>query len=92
MKCLVCLQKINPGEEVFWGTQMSCSGYGDNDCEYSEALEGIMGAVHLICLQSPSDTPRSSNIAIDEPVLVIDRTSKEGSMVERSDALSIFRV
>ena len=91
MECLVCHQKIEPGEVVFWGTEMVCGGHGESDCEYSEASSGVVGAVHLICLESPAAAAGTSGEKLSKPVLVVNPISKENSMVERSDALSVFR-
>ena len=83
MECLVCHQKIHPGEQIFWGNQMECCGCGESDCSYSEASDGLMGAVHLSCLERPTEIARTSNTAVPEPV-------EEESVVSRSDALSLF--
>jgi len=83
MECLVCRQKIKPGEQVFWGSQMECDGHGENDCSYSEASEGLVGAVCLLCLQSPAEAMITPNTAVPEPVME--------SVVTRSNALDAFK-
>jgi hypothetical protein len=83
MECLVCRQKVKPGEQIFWGNQMECHGPGEYDCSYSEASEGLMGAVHLFCLENSTGVVKTPNMAVPEPV-------EEESVVQRSDALGIL--
>lgn len=83
MKCLICKQQIEFGEQIFWGNQMEYCGPGDDDCSYSEASRGLMGGVHLFCLESPAAVVRTPNMAVPERV-------EEESVVSRSDALAIF--
>lgn len=85
MECLICRQNIKPGEQIFWGSQMECNGPGESDCSYSGASEGLVGAVHLSCLESPADAARTPNTAVSEPV-----EEELVSIVERSDALSLL--
>lgn len=83
MECLVCHQKIHPGEQIFWGNQMECCGCGESDCSYTNASEGLMGAIHLICLENPTEAATTPNTTTLEPV-------EEESVVTRSDALFLF--
>ena len=83
MQCIVCHQKIQPGEQIFWGSQMECCGDGEIDCSSSEASDGLMGAIHLFCLESSTGVARTSKSAICEPDV-------EESVVARSDALSLL--
>lgn len=83
MECLVCHQKIKLGEQIFWGTQMEYCGPGNDDCIYSEASRGLMGGIHLSCLESPVAVARTPNTVVPERV-------EEESVVSRSDALAIF--
>lgn len=83
MYCIVCSQQIGIGEQILWGTQMVCAGPGENDCDYSDDPGGLVGAVHVSCLESPTATTTEPNTAVPEPV-------EEESVVTRSDALSIF--
>jgi hypothetical protein len=78
--CIVCNRKINFGEQVFFGNQVEYCGPGEDDCSYSGAMEGLMGAVHLSCLDRPAGVAETQNTAVPETE----------SVVERSDALSIF--
>lgn len=77
MVCIVCNRKINLGEQVFWGNQVEYCGPGDDDCSYSG---GLMGAMHMFCLDRPAEAARTPDVVVPEPV----------SVVERSDALSIL--
>lgn len=83
MYCIVCNKQIKTGEQIFWGTQMVCAGPGENDCDYSDDPGGMVGAVHVSCLESPTAVAIEPNMAVSEPV-------EEELMVQRSDALSIF--
>lgn len=85
MKCLVCSQIVEPGEQVFWGTQIVYRGPGESDFDYFEGSGGLVGAVHLFCLESPAAISRMPNTVV--PVLV---SVEPESVVERSDALSLF--
>ena len=85
MKCLICLQKIQYGEHVFWGSQMVCDGPGYADFHDLPASDDSMGVVHLSCLRSPAAIAKTPNSAIPEFV-----DEECGSIVERSDALSLF--
>lgn len=80
MVCLICNLKIEIGEQAFFGNQVECCGPGEDDCSYSGGSEGLMGAVHLFCLDCPAQAPETPNVVVPEPMPV----------VERSDALSIF--
>lgn len=83
MKCLVCCQKIEFNEEIFWGNQMKYCGPGEDDCSYSNDSEGLMGAIHLFCLENPVPATKTPNTVPPDPVI-------EESVVQRSDALAIF--
>ena len=83
MECLICCQKIKFGEQIFWGNQMECCGPGEDDCSYSEASEGLMGAIHLFCLESPAQPVKTLNTVVPELV-------QKELVVQRSDALSLF--
>lgn len=83
MKCLVCLENIKLGEQIFWGNQVECCGDGESDCIYSEASSGLVGCICLSCLKSPPAVPRTANTMIPEPV-------ETEAVVQRSDALAIF--
>lgn len=83
MECLICRQKIKPGEQIFWGNQMEYCGPGEDDCSYSEASEGLIGAIHLLCLESPAQPAKTLNTVVPECV-------EEELVVQRSDALSLF--
>ncbi len=85
MECIVCNQKIKLGENVFYGTQMVYCGPGESDCEYSGAIEGLVGGVHVSCLESPLEIARTTNRVVVEPV-----EEKSESVVKRSDALSLL--
>lgn len=85
MKCLVCCQKIEFDEQIFWGNQMKYCGPGEDDCSYSNDSEGLMGAIHLSCLENPIAPTGTPNTVVYE---VVEKES--GSVVERSDALAIF--
>ncbi|KKN91255.1 hypothetical protein LCGC14_0221230 [marine sediment metagenome] len=87
MECLVCRQKIKLHEQIFWGNQMECCGPGDSDCSYSGDSGGLMGAIHLSCLESPTAATRTPNTTVSEP---LEKKSKSESVVERSDALALF--
>lgn len=78
MECLICHQKIQSGEQIFCGNQVECCGPGENDFSYSEAFEGVVGAIHLSCLENPGEVVKTPDMAVPE------------SVVERSDALDIF--
>ncbi len=89
MVCIVCNRKIKSGEQVFWGNQvefrivtLSCGSLEDN-FSYSGAQEGLMGAIHLSCLNRPAGVVETLNAVVPEIVV-------EESVVQRSDALSIF--
>jgi len=91
MECLICHQIINPGEQVFWGSQMECNGFGHDACGYSVASDGLIGAIHLSCLESPTEAARTPNTATPEPVPEpIPEPVKEKSVVQRSDALALL--
>lgn len=83
MKCLVCCQKIEFDEQIFWGSQMKYCGPGEDDCSYSNDSEGLMGAIHLSCLENPTASTRTLNTVSPESIV-------EESVVQRSDALAIF--
>jgi hypothetical protein len=83
MYCIVCHQKIKSGEQIFWGSQMECCGNGEIDCSSSGASDGLMGAIHLFCLESLIEAAKQPNTAVCEPVV-------EESVVARSDALSLL--
>ncbi len=85
MKCLICLQKIKFGEQIFWGNQVECRGSGEDDFSYSEASEGLVGGICLLCLKNPAAVARTPNMATPEPV-----EEELVSIVKRSDALSIL--
>jgi hypothetical protein len=77
MECLVCHQKIKSGEQIFFGSQMRCCGFGEYDCSYSGALDELVGALHLSCLKSP--------------IAVIPEPAEESELVvQRSNALGMF--
>ncbi len=80
MECLVCRQKIKLHEQIFWGNQVECCGPGDSDCSYLSDSGGLMGAIHLSCLESPTAVTRTPNAEVPE----------SESVVERSDALSLL--
>lgn len=84
MKCIVCHQRIDDGDNIFWGTQMVCSGPGENDCYYSRDSEGLVGATHLSCLGNPVEAAITPNMTVPELV------EEESIAVQRSDALSVF--
>lgn len=83
MECLVCQQKIKPGEQVFWGSQMICDGPGYADFNYSLASNDSMVVVHVSCIESLVPVAKTSNTATPEPV-------EEESLVKRSAALALF--
>jgi len=83
MECLVCRQKIKPGEQIFWGNQMIYCGPGEHDCSYSEAASGLVGAAHLGCLENRIAAARELNTVVSEPVVE--------SVVTRSNALDAFK-
>ncbi len=83
MECLVCRQKIKFGGQIFWGNQMEYCGPEESDFSYSEASGGLMGAIHLSCLESPAAATRTSNTVVPECI-------EEESVVSRSDALGLF--
>jgi len=79
MKCIICSKKINIGEQIFWGNQMTCCGPEESDLSYSEATKGLVGAIHLSCLKSPTAAITTSDI-----------NAEDEFVVQRSDALSIL--
>ena len=81
MECLVCRQKIRPGDQVFWGNQMEYCGPGESDCSYSGDSEGLVGGIHLLCLESPAVAREMANTAVSETV---------EEVVSRSDALGLL--
>jgi len=83
MECLICHQKISPGEQIFWGNQMVYCGPGERDCSYSEAASGLVGATHLSCLENRVAAAKELNTVVSEPVVE--------SVVTRSDALDAFK-
>ncbi len=85
MECLICNQKIHPGEQIFWGNQMMCSGHGDYDCSYTMASPGIDGGIHLECMQSSVAATTTSCRVVPEPVIEESEVA-----VERSDALAML--
>lgn len=85
MECLVCSQPIEPGEQVFWGTQIVYLGPGESDFNYFEGSGGLSGAVHLFCLESPAAITRMPNTVV--PLLV---SVEPESVVERSNSLELF--
>lgn len=85
MKCLICDQKIHPGEQIFWGNQMICSGYGDYDCSYTMASPGLDGGIHLECMQSPAQSAKTPCVVVSE--LVVEKSEVA---VKRSDALDML--
>lgn len=87
MKCLVCSQIVEPGEQVFWGTQIVYKGPGESDFDYFEGSGGLVGAVHLFCLESSVEVSRMPNTVV--PLLVL---AESESVVERSNALELFEV
>ncbi|KKN98995.1 hypothetical protein LCGC14_0142400 [marine sediment metagenome] len=81
MECLICNGKIQPGEEIFYGNQVEYST--DGSWSYSKESEGLVGAIHLMCLRNPVAATRMSNTATPEFV-------GEEFLVQRSDALSLL--
>lgn len=82
MECLICKNKIHPGEQIFWGNQMLCSGHGDYDCSYTASPPGIDGGIHLECMQKPAQPAKMPDMATQESMV--------GECVVRSDALGLF--
>ena len=78
MRCILCLQKINSGEQVFWGNTVVCCGPGEIDFDYSLVSNNLMGAIHMSCLNNSVEVKEKSNWKCFE------------SVVERSNALSLF--
>ncbi|RLC88997.1 MAG: hypothetical protein DRJ03_00105 [Chloroflexi bacterium] len=85
MKCLVCRQKIKPGQYVLVGAAALCSGPGEDDFDHVEAENDLEGVVHLSCLESPAEAARTPDTAAPGPV-------EEESAVQRSDALALFNL
>jgi len=81
MNCLICHQKIMCDELIFWGNQMTYCGPGDDDCNYSADLEGLMGGMHLACLENLIEF----NMTIPKSIM-----DENELVVERSDALDLF--
>jgi len=83
MHCLICRQKIKPGEQIFFGNQVQ---YIDEDgWSYSGDQETLIGALHLSCIESPPAAPKTLST-------MVPGYGEEGSktMVSRSDALSML--
>ena len=80
MKCLVCHQNINYGEDIFGGSQGVC--LGEADWSFSNVGEGLSGVIHLYCLKSLSEGVTAPNMEASKSV--------DESVVTRSDALSIL--
>lgn len=83
MDCLICLENIKSGEQIFFGNQMECSGPGEIDCVYSESLGGLMGAVHISCLNNSLEVVKTRNTAIPE-------CYDQEVVVQRSNALDLL--
>lgn len=83
MECIVCRQNIKSGEQIFWGSQMICCGHGEVDCSSFDAADGLMGGIHLICLERPAAAVVTPNTLAPEPGV-------EESIVKRSDALALL--
>lgn len=84
MKCLVCLQEIQPGDSVLYGAAAIYSGPGEYDFDHIEAQSDLEGVVHLFCLDRPGEIAETPNTGAHEPV------QEESGVVTRSDALSLF--
>ncbi len=81
MECLVCKQKIQPDERVFWGSLAVCCGSGDTEFIYQVTRGDFMCVVHLDCLEKPVAASRISSVTAP---------GVSGLKVERSDALSLL--
>jgi hypothetical protein len=77
MGCFCCKRKIQPGEQVIWGSRAICYGPGDMDFIHQVTCGDFMYVVHLDCLEKPAAARETSGTAANE-------------LVQRSDALSIF--
>ena len=78
MKCLVCLQNIQKGQQVLLGAAAVCDGPGEYDFSHIQAQNDLEGVVHLICLKNAPQITTTPNTAVSEPV------------VQRSDALGLL--
>jgi hypothetical protein len=87
MECLVCLQKIECGEKIFLGSQGVCRGETDWEYGCSNGAGELVGVIHLSCLESPAQPAKTPNTVVPERV---EEESEMVSVVERSDALSLF--
>ena len=83
MECFICHQVFKPGEHVFFGSQMVCGGLGYMDFDCLPISDDSMCAMHLACLENPTEIVVEPNSAIYKPI-------KEELAVQRSDALAIF--
>lgn len=78
MECILCRQKIKPGQHVFVGATVVFVGPENDDFDSIGVSDDLGGVVHLSCLKSPTEVVKTPNTVVPEPV------------VERSDALSLF--
>lgn len=89
MECLICHQRIQPGERIFAGTGGVCRVDPEwEDCcldfSCSGGSEELVGAIHLSCLESPTV------VATTPDTVHPDEVVEEEFVVQRSDALSLF--
>ena len=85
MECLVCRQKIKPGEQIFWVTPVVFCGPEDGDVDHVDASDDFTPAVHRICMESPTEAAKTPDTATPEP-------AEEESVVQRSDALALLNL
>jgi len=73
---------------------MECCGPGEIDCSSSEASDGLMGAIHLSCLEvlsQPAETPGTdAQGGLGAPRANCMCEGEE--VVQRSDAMSLLGI
>jgi len=79
MECLVCGLEIRQNDSVLLITEAVYNGPCADDIIHQIGANRVDGVIHLECLQSSGDAARTSNTGVVEAV------------VERSDALSLFK-